>query len=170
MSTPQNNHPAGHDPQLTRMNIIMVTTLLLFSVLLGLVSQSLVMGLTTAVLLTFFMWVSLWAPSRMLIDSELAEVVEPTHFNVNHQVKVRLTEFGKSIYEQHLEEERLLLNGTSSKNAEKYAEALRVIPDADGYYTFQMHVLMYIFGGQHMPGVATSVDIPFETEIILLPN
>lgn len=100
---------------------------------------------------------------------EPSRITVPSRFNTNHEVKVRLTEYGLAIYKEYLAEQDRLLRPMFADRTDKYIE--RAKPDKDGYHKFQMYVLMHIFGGEaHMPDTATSQPIPFETEIILLPS
>lgn len=63
-------------------------------------------------------------------------------FNINYYVKVKLTDFGKSIY---------------CKEYKRFPEE-----DSDGWSTFQLWVLMKIFGKHLEMGFS---EHPFETEI-----
>lgn len=79
-------------------------------------------------------------------------------FNVNHNVKVKLTEYGLSILrEQH---EKLRATFPSM--------GCFVLPTADdeGYVSYQLHDLMSTFG----PHISMGFKVPFETEIIIEEN
>jgi len=100
-----------------------------------------------------------------------SRITVPSRFNTNHEVKVKLTEYGLAIYKEYLAEQDRLLRPKFADRTDKLLEGQRAQPDQDGYYKFQMYVLMHIFGGEErMPDTATSRPIPFETEIVLLPS
>lgn len=102
---------------------------------------------------------------------EPSRITVPSWFNTNHEVKVKLTEYGLAIYKEYLAEQDRLLRPKFADRTDKLLESQRAQPDKDGYFKLQMYVLMHIFGGEeHMPDTATSRPIPFETEIILLPS
>lgn len=81
-------------------------------------------------------------------------------FNINHDVKVRLTERGhKILLEQHIERNRMYPKGFPTYAAPK--------EDADGWSTWQPWRLMQAFGehvynGCEMPS-ETEIDIPQES-------
>ena len=64
--------------------------------------------------------------------------------NINHDVKVKLTERGRTIY-----------RSTYGKDAKV---------DDEGYYTTQLHHLMYVFGRY----LDIGAEIPFEMNLIVL--
>lgn len=65
--------------------------------------------------------------------------------NLNHNVKVRLTELGLDI-----------LDHSSMAGCYK--------PDHEGYYTFQLHMLIDIFGKHQYAGMTS----PFERNTIIV--
>lgn len=77
-------------------------------------------------------------------------------FNVNHEVRVKLTEHGLKILKQ--------------QHDELFMRAMRApiwqppAVDAEGYSKFQLHDLMYTFGECMLLGNSI---LPFETEILL---
>lgn len=80
-------------------------------------------------------------------------------FNVNHYVKVKLTEYGIAILKQQHEE----LNDEMEMTGVKGFGNFKVDIDEDGYTKFQLHSLMNKFG--HL--TTNGQKIPFETEIII---
>jgi len=78
-------------------------------------------------------------------------------FNINNYVKVKLTDVGKQIYS----------NGQKKLNQfyGKYIFELEPELDTEGYWKEQLWVIMAMFSDSIFNGC----DIPFETEIILLP-
>jgi hypothetical protein len=83
-----------------------------------------------------------------------------TKFNINHNVKVKLTEAAV----EHLRKRH---NETYSRIEFKITRDIptfkRPVVDDDGYCTFQLWVLMSIFGDI----IQWGNDLPFETEIFL---
>jgi hypothetical protein len=77
-------------------------------------------------------------------------------FNVNHQVKVKLTPYGVScLYKNHQRQREIW----DKSNVNQFTVRL----DGDGYYRTQLWSLMQEFG-EHICLSRT----PFETEVILL--
>lgn len=70
--------------------------------------------------------------------------------NVNWKVKVKLNDFGRKVYYQHY--------------AEINYDPPALKEDADGYTTFQLHELMFIFGKE----MYTRSVPPFSPSIILI--
>lgn len=162
-----------------RTSVVMsVSLLVIIALIVGIADQSVITGIIVlagiSILCLFLCLVVIYvALFRVIwVPQELDDITEPTHFNTNHEVKVKLTEYGLGIYEEYLRQQEQLLRPTFANKAEEYVDVTRAMPDEDGYYKFQLYVLISIFGGaEHMPDYATSVgDIPFETEIILLPS
>jgi len=95
-----------------------------------------------------------------------APLLAETKFNINHQVRVKLTDRGKEV----LLEDVLSRPGTASN-----AEALRSIKalyQRDDEYNFQLYELMAIFGPT-LPtfGTSNAKFYPFEgNNITLLPD
>jgi len=73
-------------------------------------------------------------------------------FNVNHEVRVKLTPRGRMIL---TEQDREFLR------AHNIAPAAPPEEDTDGYSTWQLWTLMHTFGNHMVPGF----EPPFETEI-----
>jgi hypothetical protein len=71
---------------------------------------------------------------------------EPIEYNINHNVRVRLTSKGREILRQ---------TGPHDSKAD---------PDADGWSEFQLWHLMETFG----PHLCMGCDLPFATDIILI--
>ena len=69
-------------------------------------------------------------------------------FNINDNVKVRLTDRGKEVLKEHWD-------GKIPDWFENYHEG-------DGYYRFQLHDLIQIFGKELY---LSNSNLPFETEI-----
>ena len=72
-------------------------------------------------------------------------------FNINHIIKVKLTDSGKDILNKHFSKinkycASLELGYTPTQYAEEYAE------DIDGYIQFQLWDFMNIFGSYFMLG------------------
>lgn len=74
-------------------------------------------------------------------------------FNVNQYVWVQLTETGLRIHREHYE----------PYSGGKYQSPTEV---EDGWYAFQMHELMRLFG-DHMQLEFNSSELPFSPEILL---
>jgi len=111
------------------------------------------------------------SPQDPASTKEPSRITMPSRFNTNHFVKVKLTEYGLAVYKEYLAEQDRLLRPKFADRTDKLLEGQRAQPDKDGYFKFQMYVLMHIFGGEaHMPDTATALPTPFETEIILLPS
>lgn len=79
--------------------------------------------------------------------------------NVNEQVKVKLTDLGISIMKEKRNELNKLFYTEGLDELEEYEP----ITDKDGYVTFQLWMLMNIFGEYMKTGRQT----PFETNIII---
>lgn len=76
----------------------------------------------------------------------------PIRFNVNHNVRVKLNDWGRSIYMEHFD---------------RYGvECGPPDEDSEGWSKHQLWVLMEIFG----PAMTIGMKVPFETEIELLPE
>ncbi len=82
-------------------------------------------------------------------------------FNINHKVKVKLTEEGRKILKA--EGEVLIKIYPDMK---EFAELNYMLPeiDEDGYSTYQLWDLMKTFGDHMYNGCS----VPFETEILIL--
>lgn len=79
-------------------------------------------------------------------------------FNINHTVKVKLTEMGLAeLKEQHDE----MLMGLP-----RLGEFEAPAQDSDGWSTWQLHSLMLAFGQSMIMGR----NLPFETEILIISN
>lgn len=87
---------------------------------------------------------------------------QPINFNLNWSVKVKVTELG---YKQWLDHENRFCE-FSAQIEEKELKHLKEREDEDGYVTFQLWVLMEIFG-RHM---GMGFKNPIDTNIILLPE
>ena len=74
---------------------------------------------------------------------------DPVLFNINCQVKVKLTEFGKNLWLERYRRYNI--------------EPSPMKVDENGYTSFQLWDLMYLFG-EH---VGIGKDLPFETEILI---
>lgn len=70
-------------------------------------------------------------------------------YNINKQVKVKLTEFGVCIFNKHYERWGI--------------KAPKLNIDDDGYFSFQMWDLMQIFGNEIYMGN----EVPFETTVLI---
>ena len=81
-------------------------------------------------------------------------------FNINHNVKVRLTNHGISVWAENCNK-----YSRNPLTAESILE-LKDRVDKDGYTKFQMHELMDIFGDKIYMGN----KLCFDTDIILLPE
>lgn len=66
-----------------------------------------------------------------------------TNFNINDYVQVKLTEYGRTICRKW---------------------SITPVEDADGWVSFQMHIMMNVFG----PYISLGLDLPFETTIRLV--
>ena len=88
--------------------------------------------------------------------------MEQVKFNINHDVKVKVTDYG---YEKWLEHENRFVqfSGTIKPTT---LEELKSKADEDGYTKFQMWDMMSIFGSKMTMGFKN----PIETNIILLPE
>ena len=154
--------------------LMSVVGLFLVGLITAITYQSVVGGIVALLVGAILCAMGLWAAFLEEDDPSSEEgirITQPTHFNINHRVKVKLTDLGRAIYDEHLNLRYKEIEwALGDRGATTVVNSTRSDPDADGYYTFQMYELMHIFGVQHMSGCATSVDIPFETEIILLPN
>ena len=76
------------------------------------------------------------------------------NFNVNHYVKVKLTEYGHEILKDRHDELR--------KGIKNIGEYKRKVDD-EGYTRFQLWELMQKLG----PYMKMGIKLPFETEIII---
>jgi len=76
-------------------------------------------------------------------------------FNMNDNVKVKLTKKGVGIYYSQ--------NDELNKHCRTPHIPPKLVVDSDGFCSFQMHELMLIFGSHCRLGM----NPPFETEIIL---
>jgi hypothetical protein len=96
-------------------------------------------------------------------ENNVAPLLQPLQFNINQSVKVKLTERGREIYHWRMHEDHL-----SNNEALRRLEA---ITDEAGYSKFQLYVLIGVFGErmQTFPSMDPR-DLPFETEIILVPD
>ena len=63
-------------------------------------------------------------------------------FNINHHVHVKLTKSGIDEYLKHYNEKYTLHNPKLSLSKEDFIKRI----DVDGYYEFQMHEFMEVFG------------------------
>lgn len=86
--------------------------------------------------------------------------MEQINFNINHHVKVKLTNYGYSIWVEHHNK-----YSTKPLTVESILK-LKDREDEDGYLDFQMHELMNIFGGK----ISMGNKLCFDTNIILLPE
>lgn len=76
--------------------------------------------------------------------------MEKVNININDNVKLRLTEYGRTIHKDHF-------SGRLGSNAyEQY-----YCPDDDGYVTMQLWEVMQVFGSHLHLGN----EMPFETNI-----
>lgn len=77
-------------------------------------------------------------------------------YNINHGVKVKLTEHGQNIILEQQEQFR-------SKHPEIASAITSPKPDKDGWTTWQMWSLMSAFGD----AIGLTSDIPFETDVLI---
>lgn len=82
-----------------------------------------------------------------------------TDFNINNNVKVRLTEHGRAVLKADIDS----IDYSGDEDIKNYAHE-KSEPDKDGYNTFQLWELMSVFGS-HMYNGAKNV---FEKNIIEL--
>jgi hypothetical protein len=83
----------------------------------------------------------------------------PIRFNINHDVRVKLTRHGEDCLKKNYEE-------LAKRYAGKLPWAFQLPEsDSDGWTRYQMHDLMAQFG----PHLYCGAEIPFETEIEILP-
>lgn len=82
-------------------------------------------------------------------------------FNINNNVKVKLTQMGRDIFYNHIEE----INKCYSKVVvEPYYPEV----DENGYSEFQLHELMRLYGKHlSMGGTVERNTLPFDTEILV---
>jgi hypothetical protein len=78
-------------------------------------------------------------------------------FNINHDVRVKLTDRGMSLHKESHDK----FWAQFEREAPKYTPPKE---DADGWSTWQLWTLMHDFG----PYISMSLDTPFETEIELV--
>ena len=97
-------------------------------------------------------------PSASAADaSSQSGVPNAVRFNLNHQVRVKLTPRGRAILERTNAAYRATLGGEWPLPKE----------DAEGWSTWQLWSLMEELG----PHISMGVSVPFETEIeLLLPG
>jgi hypothetical protein len=81
-------------------------------------------------------------------------------FNINHNVKVKLTNVGRKIHRDQHDELYGRLRRTPGAMPFEYTSPRE---DADGWSTWQLWVLMETFGN-HM---GMGAEVPFETEILV---
>lgn len=83
-------------------------------------------------------------------------------FNINHSVKVKVTEYGYQVWLNHIN--RFCEFSPQIEKIE--LEHLHEKEDEDGYVTFQLWVLMETFGAHMSMGFKNVI----ETDIIFLPE
>lgn len=82
-------------------------------------------------------------------------------FNINNTVKVKLTQMGRDIFFNHIEE-------INKYYGEKIVEPYYPKSDENGYSQFQLHELMSLYGKHlSMGGTVERNTLPFETEILI---
>ncbi|MCG8750532.1 hypothetical protein [Tenacibaculum finnmarkense] len=81
-------------------------------------------------------------------------------FNINHQVKVKLTEYGYSVLVDYYNK-----YSVEKLNTESIIK-IRKKADSEGYTSFQMHQLLNIFGSK----LEMRNKICFDTNIIIVPE
>ena len=86
--------------------------------------------------------------------------MKPVNFNINHQVKVKLTNYGISVWAEHYNK-----YSTKPLTAESILK-LKDKEDENGYTNFQMHDLMSVFGDK----ISMGGKLCFDTNIVLLPE
>lgn len=88
--------------------------------------------------------------------------MEQIKFNINHQVKVKVTDYGYDVWLEY--------SNQFAKYSPTYPiitiEELKANQDEDGYTEFQMWDMMSIFG----PKMKMGLKNPIDTNIILLPE
>lgn len=85
--------------------------------------------------------------------------------NINDDVRVKLTDDGWRMLEEHFQEgERILPLGAD--HVQRMIEMYRRRTDADGWTTFQLWDLMHIFGPELYMG---NMKIPFDRNEIQIP-
>lgn len=88
--------------------------------------------------------------------------MEQIKFNINHSVKVKVTEYGYEVWLAH-ENKFVQFSGTIKSVT---IEELKAKQDEDGYTKFQLWDMMSIFG----PKMTMGFENPIDTNIILLPE
>jgi len=88
--------------------------------------------------------------------------MEQVKFNINHNVKVKVTDYGYETWMQH-ENKYVHFSGTIKPVT---LEELKAKADNDGYTKFQMWDMMSIFGSKMKMGF----ENPINPNIILLPE
>lgn len=88
--------------------------------------------------------------------------MEQIKFNINHSVKVKVTEYGYEVWLTH-ENKFVQFSGTIKTVT---IEELKAKQDEDGYTKFQLWDMMSIFGPKMTMGFENLID----TNIILLPE
>jgi len=88
--------------------------------------------------------------------------MEQIKFNINHSVKVKVTEYGYEVWLAH-ENKFVHFSGTIKPVT---IEELKAKQDEDGYTKFQLWDMMSIFGSKMQMGFKNPID----TNIILLPE
>ena len=78
-------------------------------------------------------------------------------FNINDEVKVRLTEQGKAVLQKQLAER------VQRWNCENRCPYQSRTKDANGYIKFQLWELMHLFGNDLYNGC----QVPFETTLLI---
>jgi len=84
--------------------------------------------------------------------------INPTPFNINQSVRVKLTDHGKKL----LLDDYLALMGHYGRNVYEFHLPKE---DMNGYVKYQLWDLMKTFG----PHINIGTEMPFEAEIQLLP-
>lgn len=100
-----------------------------------------------------------------VLHEMLEEAVEEVVFNINHRVMVKITPAGYAHLQKRDDEMRAQFPGVGVKWDEAVRRK-RYADDHDGWTEWQMHDLMHTFGSVTTMGA----DVPFETEIILMPG
>lgn len=96
----------------------------------------------------------------MVCKLKTVEIMEYIPFNINNQVKVKLTDFGR----QKLADINNQYAGLYKSHKIMVADDFKNNEDKDGYTTFQMHQLMSDLG--EFVGICST--LPFETEILII--
>ncbi len=91
----------------------------------------------------------------------------PATLNLNWKVRIQLTEDGREIVTRKNQEIREMLSAYVGDAEWAHKDHYKVMSNSE--LTLQLWEAFHLFGGENMPGYATSVGIPFATNFEIFP-